>query len=89
MCGSLYSPLFVSCGVVNNLTYKLIISYLDMQYGTKALVSSLTLRDGNGYPKPEYPTSFTRYKGEYGMISLPVGMLMGENLYLSGRRVRV
>jgi hypothetical protein len=46
-------------------------------------------RDGNGYPKPEYPMGFTRYKGGYGMISLPTGMLMGKNLYPLGRRVRV
>jgi hypothetical protein len=46
-------------------------------------------RDGNGYPKPEYPTGFTRYKGRYGMISLPAGMLMGKTLYPLGRRVRV
>jgi hypothetical protein len=32
---------------------------------------------------------FTQYKGGYGMISLPVGMLMGENLYPSGRQVHV
>jgi hypothetical protein len=46
-------------------------------------------RDGNGYPKPEYPTGFTRYEGGYGMISLPVGMLMGKNLYPLDRRVQV
>jgi hypothetical protein len=46
-------------------------------------------RDGNGYPKPEYPTGFTRYEGGYGMISLPAGMLMGKKLYPLGRRVRV
>jgi hypothetical protein len=38
-------------------------------------------RDGNGYPKPEYPTGFTRYEGGYGMISLPAGMLIGKKLY--------
>jgi hypothetical protein len=47
------------------------------------------IRDGNGYPKPENPTGFTRYKGEYGMVSLPAGMLTGKNLYPLGRRVRV
>jgi hypothetical protein len=46
-------------------------------------------RDGNGYPKPEYPTGFIRYEGGYGMIYLPAGMLMGKNLYPLGRRVRV
>jgi hypothetical protein len=46
-------------------------------------------RDGNGYPKPEYSTGFTRYERGYGMISLPAGMLMGKNLYPLGRRVRV
>ena len=46
-------------------------------------------RDGNRYPKPEYPTCFTRYEGGYGMISLLAGMLMGKNLYPLGRRVRV
>ena len=49
----------------------------------------LVTRDGNGYPKPEYPTGFTRYEGGYGMISLPAGMLMGKNLYPLGRWVRV
>jgi hypothetical protein len=49
----------------------------------------LSARDGNGYPKPEYPTGFTRYEGGYGMISLPAGMLMGKNLYPLGRRVWV
>jgi hypothetical protein len=34
-------------------------------------------RDGNGYPKPEYPTGFTRYEGGYGMISLPLGNVNG------------
>jgi hypothetical protein len=46
-------------------------------------------RDGNGYPKPEYPTGFTQYEVGYGMISLPAGMLMDKNLYPLGRRVRV
>jgi hypothetical protein len=46
-------------------------------------------RDGNGYPKPEYPTGFTRYEGGYGMIPLPAGMLRGKILYPLGRRVRV
>jgi hypothetical protein len=46
-------------------------------------------RDGNEYPKPEYPMSFTRYKGGYETISLPASMLMGKNLYPLGRRVRV
>jgi hypothetical protein len=46
-------------------------------------------RDDNGYPKPDYPTGFTRYEGGYGMISLPAGMLMGKILYPLGRRVRV
>jgi hypothetical protein len=41
----------------------------------------IKIRDGNGYPKPEYPSGFTRYEGGYGMISLPAGMLMGKNLY--------
>ena len=45
--------------------------------------------DGNGYPIPEYPTGFTRYKGGHGMNSSPVGMLMETILYPSGRRVRV
>ena len=38
------------------------------------------VQDDNGYPKPEYPTRFTRYKGGYEMISLLMGMLMGKNL---------
>jgi hypothetical protein len=49
----------------------------------------VTARDGNGYPKPDYPTGFTRYEGGYGIISLPAGMLMGKILYPLGRRVRV
>jgi hypothetical protein len=46
-------------------------------------------RDGNGYPKLEYPTGFTRYEGGYRMISLPADTLIGKNLYLLGRQVRV
>jgi hypothetical protein len=42
-------------------------------------------RDGNGYQKLEYPMGFTRYEGGYEMISLPMGMLMGKNLYPLGR----
>jgi hypothetical protein len=42
-------------------------------------------RDGNGYPKLEYLTSFIRYEAGYEMISLHAGMLMGKN----GRWVRV
>jgi hypothetical protein len=61
--------------------------------GEKAWVAlrptSNASRDGNGYPKPEYPTGFTRYEGGYEMISLPAGMLMGKNLYPLGRRVRL
>jgi hypothetical protein len=49
----------------------------------------LLARDGNGYPKPDYLTGFSRYEDGYGMISLPMGMLMGKNLYLLGRRVLV
>jgi hypothetical protein len=33
--------------------------------------------------------SFTQYKSGYEMIFLPAGMLMSENLYLPGGRVRV
>jgi hypothetical protein len=46
-------------------------------------------RDGNGYPKLEYPTSFTRYEDGYKMIFLSAGMLMDKNIYPLGRRVRV
>lgn len=46
-------------------------------------------RDGNGYPKLEYPMGFTRYEGGYGMISIPASMLMENNFYPLGRRVRV
>jgi hypothetical protein len=50
---------------------------------------SARLRDGNGYPEPDYPTGFTRYEDGYEMIYLPAGMLMGNNLYPLGRWVRV
>jgi hypothetical protein len=53
------------------------------------VVHRIKSRDGNGYPKPEYPTGFTRYEGGYGMISLPASMLTGKNLYPLGRRIRV
>jgi hypothetical protein len=49
----------------------------------------LPRRDGNGYPKLEYPTGFTYYEGGYEMISLPTNMLMGKNIYPLGRRIRV
>jgi hypothetical protein len=45
--------------------------------------------DVNGYPKPDYPTGFTRYESGYRMIYLPAGMLMGKNIYPLGRRVQV
>jgi hypothetical protein len=51
--------------------------------------TSIRSRDGNGYPKLDYPTSFTLYEGRYGIISLLAGMLMGKNLYPLGRRVRI
>jgi hypothetical protein len=57
--------------------------------GLRDRIGPLTIRDGNGYPKPEYPTGFTRYEGGYGMISLTAGMLMGKKLYTLSRRVRV
>jgi hypothetical protein len=42
------------------------------------------------YPsRPENPTCFTRYEGGYVMIFLPARMLVGKNLYLLGKRVRV
>jgi hypothetical protein len=62
--------------------------YMKWLYGAiSVMAASLKTRDGNGYPKPEYPTGFTRYKGGYRMISLPAGMLMGKNLYPLGRRI--
>jgi hypothetical protein len=43
-----------------------------------------------GYvPKPKYLTSFIQLEDVYGLISLPVGMLMGKNIYPFGKRVRV
>jgi hypothetical protein len=62
-----------------------LITWVCLELNARALVT----RDGNGYPKPEYPTGFTRYEGGYGMISLPAGMLIGKNLYPLGRRVWV
>jgi hypothetical protein len=59
---------------------------MDVEYFV--IIGSIA-RDDNGYPKPDYPTGFTRYEGGYVMISLLVGMLMGKNPYLLGRRVQV
>lgn len=45
--------------------------------------------DDNMYLKFEYPIDFTQYKGKYRIISLPTttSILMGKNIYLSGRRI--
>jgi hypothetical protein len=51
--------------------------------------SSSQLEMAMGTQKIEYPTGFTRYKDEYEIIYLPVGMLMGKNLYPLGRQVWV
>jgi hypothetical protein len=56
---------------------------------TSSSSSCLPSRDGNGYPKPEYPTGFTRYGGGYGRNFVPVGTLLGKISYPSGIRVRV
>jgi hypothetical protein len=44
-------------------------------------------RDANGYPKPENPMDFTRYEGEYEMISLPAGTLVCKNIYPLSKQI--
>jgi hypothetical protein len=47
-----------------------------------------TVRDGNGYPTPETWRVFTLLGYGYGLISIPVGFLMGDNLYPAGMQAR-
>jgi hypothetical protein len=51
--------------------------------------SHLSPRDDNAYQKPKYLTDFIRYVDGYVMISISAGMLIDNNLYPLGRRVRV
>jgi hypothetical protein len=46
-------------------------------------------RDGNGYPKPETRWVFTLLGYGFGSIFIPMGLLMGINLYPAGLWVRV
>jgi hypothetical protein len=46
-------------------------------------------RDGNGYPISEIRRIFTLLGYGYGLISILVGFLMGDNLYPVGTRARV
>jgi hypothetical protein len=46
-------------------------------------------RDGNGYPTPETRQIFTLLWYRYGLISIPMGFLMGDNMYPAGTRARV
>jgi hypothetical protein len=48
-----------------------------------------TRRDGNGYPKPETRWVFTPLGYGFGSILIPMGLLMGINLYPTGLWVRV
>jgi hypothetical protein len=51
--------------------------------------SDVGIRDGNGYPKPETRWVFTPLGYGFGPIFIPVGLLMGINLYPAGLWVRV
>jgi hypothetical protein len=46
-------------------------------------------RDGNGYPKPETRWVFTPLGYGFGSIFIPMGLLMGINIYPTGLWVRV
>jgi hypothetical protein len=52
-------------------------------------VESLLTRDGNGYPKPETRWVFTPLGYGFGSIFIPMGLLMGINVYPTGSWVRV
>jgi hypothetical protein len=43
-----------------------------------------TARDGNGYPKPETRWVFTLLGYEFVSIFIPMGLLIGINLYPAG-----
>jgi hypothetical protein len=47
------------------------------------------IRDGNGYPKPETRWVFTPLGYGFGSIFIPMGLLMGINVYPTGSWVRV
>jgi hypothetical protein len=51
--------------------------------------SSVDPRDGNGYPKPETRWVFTLLGYGFGSILIPMGLLMGINLYPAGLWVQV
>jgi hypothetical protein len=44
-------------------------------------------RDGNGYPRPDTRWVFTPLAYVCGLNILPVGLLLGKNLHLMGKRV--
>jgi hypothetical protein len=54
-----------------------------------ACLRSVLLRDGNGYPKPETRWGFTPLGYGFGSIFIPMGLLMGINVYPTGSWVRV
>jgi len=53
------------------------------------LTASRWARDGNGYPKPETRWVFTPLGYGFGSIFIPMGLLMGINVYPTGSWVRV
>jgi hypothetical protein len=55
----------------------------------RSVPGGVVSRDGNGYPKPETRWVFTPLGYGFGSIFIPMGLLMGINLYPTGLWVRV
>jgi hypothetical protein len=55
----------------------------------RAAKRPIPVRDGNGYPKPETRWVFTPLGYGFGSIFIPMGLLMGINVYPMGSWVRV
>jgi hypothetical protein len=65
------------------------IALIDSRDVLKHEPNSNASRDDNGYPKPETRWVFTPLGYGFGSIFIPMGLLMGINLYPAGLWVRV
>jgi hypothetical protein len=74
---------------LERLKHNLIWSVPDNTEWHSCGVMVVGLRDGNGYPKPETRWVFTLLGYGFGSIFIPMGLLMGINVYPTGSWVRV
>jgi hypothetical protein len=64
-------------------------NYLHAVINVLEILTLVATRDGNGYPKPETRWVFTPLGYGFGSIFIPMGLLMGINVYPAGSWVRV